>query len=60
MVQKVIGRSWVERWAKTFDNLKSVNPAVSGYFFESEKDKAAKGEESAPSFIFCAQDTVVL
>ena len=39
----------------------SVNPAVNGYliFFKSGKDKAAKGEGWALTFIFCAQDTVV-
>ena len=36
----------------------SVNPAENGYFFESWKDKAEKGEEYSPSFIICAQDTV--
>ena len=39
----------------------SVNPAENGYtFFELGKDKAAKGEEWAPSFISCAQDIVGL
>ena len=38
----------------------SVNPAVNGYFFESGKDKAAKGEGWAWPFISCAQDTVGL
>ena len=38
----------------------SVNPAVNGTFFESGKDKAAKGEGWTPPFIRCAQDTVGL
>ena len=39
----------------------SVNPAENGYtFFELGKDKAAKGEGWAPSFIRCAQDIVGL
>ena len=39
----------------------SVNPAENGYnFFELGKDKTAKGEGWAPSFISCAQDIVGL
>ena len=39
----------------------SVSPAEYGYtFFELGKDKAAKGEGWAPSFISCAQDIVGL
>ena len=33
---------------------------VHGYFFKLGKDKAVKGEGSAPPFISCAQDTVGL
>ena len=33
---------------------------VPGTFFKPGKDKADKGEGSAPSFIHCAQDTVGL
>ena len=38
----------------------SVNPTVSGTFFELGKAKGAKGEGWASPFISCAQDTVGL
>ena len=38
----------------------SVSPAVNGSCFESEKDKAAKGEGWVLPFICCPIDTVGL
>ena len=44
---------------RQLENFLSAQP-LHGYFFESGKDKAAKGEGWAPPFISCAQDTVGL
>ena len=62
MGQKVTVRKTVRGWALTCDDWKtlSVNPAVNGYRFELGKDKAAKGEGWALSFVCYAQDKVGL
>ena len=56
MVAKIDGRSWVQFWASPSDDWKTQQKMST--FFESGKDKAAKGEGFAPLFICCAQGTV--
>ena len=61
MVQKVAGRSSVQGWASPSDDWKTLSiKQKMSTFFESGKDKAAKGEGWAPLFICCAQDAVGL
>ena len=42
---------------RQLENSRSTQQKMSAYF-QLGKDKAVKGEEWAPSFISCAQDTV--
>ena len=60
MVQKVAVKREFEsglRHAATGILCLSTQQSM-GIFFESEKDKAARGEGWAPPFISCAQDKV--
>ena len=60
MKENVAGRWWVQIHVGQSSCWKTVNSAVKGTCFESEKDKAAKGEGCVLPFICCAQDPVGL